>query len=61
MGELAAVQMAWTARIMTGQKIDPQTLNPYAVKAAPVTKSPEQMERENALAWKLLDRFFCGA
>ena len=59
-GELAGVQMAHLSRIMTGAKIDPNDLNPYALRPPAPPKSEAAIQRESDLAWKLLDRFFGG-
>lgn len=58
-GELLAVQLCFLARRIFGERVEIQDLNPYRRKEKPRPKSPEQIERESALAWQLLDRYFC--
>jgi len=52
--------MAWLARKLTGEQIEPDRLNPYAELRPEPPKTPEELDRENDLAWKLLDRAWGG-
>lgn len=53
--------IAWQVKVTTGAVIDPDAINPYAVKRLDTRpKSPSQIEIEDRVSWKALDRFFAG-
>lgn len=60
-GEQIGFVCSWIALKLTGEKIHPDELNPYAApkKRTPFQeKTPEEVEYQNQRSWKLLDAFF---
>lgn len=57
-GELAGCEMAWLALNFTGEKLDPNDLNPYRETTAPKKKSLARIEMESQAGWALIDRYF---
>ena len=61
MGEVAAVEMAFICKLITGKDVNPADLNPYGERPKARPKSSAAIQRESDAAWRLLDKFFCGA
>ena len=54
--------IAWQVKVTTGAVIDPDAINPYAdtTRREARPKSASQIEIEDRVSWKALDRFFAG-
>lgn len=60
-GEQIGYLCAWIALKLTGEKINPDQLNPYGRSTRPRVvkeKTPEEIEYQNRRSWKLLDAYF---
>lgn len=54
-GELAAFQIAWIARMLTGEKVDPRDINPYGPIRTWTPRSEEEQRVRNVRFFKVLD------
>jgi hypothetical protein len=60
-GELAAVQMAFLCKVLLGEDVDPEELNPYAEPGPePPPKTEAQKHREHRAGWAALERMVFG-
>lgn len=52
LGELAAYQIAWVAKLITGQQLDPAAINPYPIRAAKSAKLKELEAWQARRRWR---------
>lgn len=57
LGEIASFQIAWIARMLTGEKVDPRDINPYGQPRQWMPRSQEEQRIRNVRFFKVLDIF----